>query len=128
MNYLFFTAATYISSITFIRSAYIIAGIAISPLLNIKGELAMEMACAAFCIPTSMTIVLLTAVLDFVILDSNELHSIAANIKAATVNPKSVKFPIISSVYCKKKINARTISAGNANLPNVLLTFAAMSG
>ena len=79
--------ATYISSITFISSAYIIAGIAISALLKMKGEVAIVMACAAFCIPTSMIIVLLTAVFDFVILDNRELHSIAANIRIATVNP-----------------------------------------
>ena len=38
-------------------NAYIIAGNAISPLLKINGDDAMAMACAAFCMPTSMTMV-----------------------------------------------------------------------
>ena len=105
-----------------------IAGNAISPLLKIKGELAIEIACAAFCIPTSMTMVLLTAVFDFVALDNKELHNIAAKIKAVIVIPRTAKFALISSVYCKKNINAKVINAGKANLPSVLLTFAAASG
>ena len=88
----------------------------------------MEMACAAFCIPTSMTIVLLTAVLDFVSRDKRELHNIAANINAVIVIPNTAKFSLISSVYCKKNINANAINAGKANLLSVLLTFTAVSG
>lgn len=105
-----------------------IAGIAISALLNMKGELAMAMACAAFCIPTSMTIVLLTAVLDFVIRESIELHVIAANIKIVIVNPNTAKFSLMACVFCKKKIPANVIKAGNASLLSTLLTFAAGSG
>ena len=82
----------------FIISAYIIAGIAISLLLKIKGDVAMAMACAAFCIPTSMTMVLLTAVFDFVILDSKELHSIAANIRIAIVIPNIAKLSMMACV------------------------------
>ena len=37
------------------------AGMAISPLLKMKGENAMAIAWAAFCIPTSMTMVRRTA-------------------------------------------------------------------
>ena len=88
----------------------------------------MEMACAAFCIPTSMTIVLLTAVLDFVSRDKRELHNIAANINAVIVIPNTAKFSLISSVYCKKNINANIINAGKANLLSTLLTFAAAFG
>ena len=73
-----------------------IAGIAISGLLKIKGDVAMAIACAAFCIPTSMIIVLLTATVDFVILESIELHNIANNIKIVTVNPKTAKFSLIA--------------------------------
>lgn len=61
-----------------------------------NGDVAMVIACAAFCIPTSMIIVLLTAVFDFVILDKRELHSIAANIKIATVNPNIAILSIIA--------------------------------
>ena len=93
-----------------------------------KGELAMDIACAAFCIPTSMTMVLLTAVFDFVALDNKELHNIAANIKAVVVIPSTAKFSFISSVYCRKNINANVIRAGKANLLSVLFTFAAASG
>lgn len=88
----------------------------------------MDIACAAFCIPTSITIVLLTAVLDFVIRESNELHNIAANIKEATVNPNRAKLFFISSVYCKKNINANVISAGKASLLSILFTFDAALG
>ena len=105
-----------------------IAGIAISALLNIKGELAMAMACAAFCMPTSMTIVLLTATLDFVIRESNELHNIAANINALIVSPRTAKFSLMACVFCIKNMPANVIKAGNANLLNTLLTFAAGSG
>ena len=41
------------------------AGMAISPLLNMKGENAMAIAWAAFCIPTSMTMVRRTAGVNF---------------------------------------------------------------
>lgn len=91
-----FTTATYINNITFIKRAYIIAGIAISLLLKIKGDVAMAIACAAFCIPTSMTIVLLTAVFDFVSLDNSELHNIAANIRNVIVTPSTAKLSLIS--------------------------------
>ena len=57
---------------TFIRSAYIIAGIAISPLLKMNGEVAIAMACAAFCIPTSITIVRLTESVSFPACESKE--------------------------------------------------------
>ena len=105
-----------------------IAGIAISALLNMKGELAMAIACAAFCIPTSMTIVLLTAVPDFVMRESKELHIMAANINAVIVSPNTAKFSLMACVFCKKKIPANVIKAGNANLLSTLLTFAAGSG
>ena len=95
-----------------------IAGIAISALLNMKGELAMAMACAAFCMPTSMTMVLLTAVLDFVILESIELHVIAANINIVIVNPSTAKFSLMACVFCIKNIKANVISAGKASLPS----------
>ena len=81
-----------------------IAGIAISALLNMNGELAMAIACAAFCIPTSITMVLLTAVPDFVILESNELHPIAANINIVIVSPNTAKLSLIACVFCKKNI------------------------
>ena len=88
----------------------------------------MEMACAAFCIPTSMTIVLLTAVLDFVSRDNRELHNIAANINTVIVIPRTAKLALISSVYWRKNIKAKVIRAGKANLPNILFTLAAVSG
>ena len=105
-----------------------IAGIAISPLLKMKGELAIAIACAAFCIPTSIMMVLLTAVLDFVIRDSKELHVIANNIKAVIVIPMTAKFSLIACVFCIKNIAANVISAGNASLLNTLFTFVAGSG
>lgn len=105
-----------------------IAGIAISALLNIKGELAMAMACAAFCMPTSMTMVLLTAVPDFVIRESKELHIIAANINAVIVNPSTAKLSLIACVFCKKNIKANVIKAGNASLLSTLFTIAAGLG
>ena len=95
-----------------------IAGIAISALLNMKGELAMAIACAAFCMPTSMMMVLLTAVPDFVILESNELHAIAANIKTLIVNPKTAKLSLIACVFCKKNINDSVVSRAHVNFSN----------
>jgi hypothetical protein len=105
-----------------------IAGIAISLLLNMNGELAMAIAWAAFCIPTSITIVLLTATLDFVIHDNVELHNIANNIKTVTVTPSTAMFSFIACVFCKKKTRANVINAGNASLLNTLLTLAAGPG
>ena len=105
-----------------------IAGIAISSLLNMTGDFAMAMACTAFCIPTSMTMVLLTAVPDFVMRESKELQVIAANIKIVIVNPNTAKFSLMACVFRKKKIPANVIKAGNASLLSTLLTFAAGSG
>ena len=105
-----------------------IAGIAISALLNMNGELAMAIACAAFCIPTSITMVLLTAVPDFVILESNELHPIAANINIVIVSPNTAKLSLIACVFCKKNIKANVISAGKASLPSTWFTLAAGLG
>ena len=59
------------------RSAYIIAGIAISPLLKMNGEVAIAMTCAAFCIPNPITIVRLTESVSFSACKSKELQIIA---------------------------------------------------
>ena len=75
-----------------------------------------------------MTMVFLTAVLDLLILDNNELHNIADNIRANIVSPNIAKLSMISCVYCKKNMNANNIRAGNANLLKVLLVLAAVSG
>ena len=93
------------------------AGMAISPLLKINGEKAIAMACAAFCIPTSMTIVLRTAGVKPDKRESSELQSIAARIREAVASPSRAKFSIISFVYCRKKSNARSIRAGKAGNP-----------
>lgn len=78
------------------RSAYIIAGIAISPLLKMNGEVAIAMACAAFCIPTSITIVRLTESVRFPKCDSKELQIIAEIISRVHANPVRLKLSIIS--------------------------------
>ena len=64
-----------------------IAGIAISPLLKMNGDEAIAIACAAFCIPTSIVIVLLTALLHLLILANVELQSIANSISNEIVKP-----------------------------------------
>ena len=99
------------------------AGRAISPLLKMKGDDAMAIACAAFCIPTSITIVRLTASLNLPILDMHELQAIAISISIATERPKEAKFSAISFLYCRKNTAARIIRAGKAILPNTVLTF-----
>lgn len=104
------------------------AGRAISPLLKMKGEEAIAMACAAFCIPTSITIVRLTEELNLPILDMPELHAIATTISIAADRPKEAKFPAISVLYCRKNTAARIIRAGKAILPKTLLTLTAASG
>ena len=75
----------------FIMRAYIIAGIAICPLLKMKGEEAIAIACAAFCIPTSMVMVLLVARLHLLCRAKNELHSMARSMRRDTVRPKIKK-------------------------------------
>ena len=67
-----------------------------------KGEEAIAMACAAFCIPTSITIVRLTEALNLPILDMPELHAIATTISIAADRPKEAKFPAISVLYRSK--------------------------
>ncbi len=99
------------------------AGIAISPLLNIKGDVAMAIACAAFCIPTSITIVRRTAASYRKSLVDKALNSIVVSISIAAAKPSTVKFAIISLVYWIKNTNAKSIKAGNAALPSPLFTF-----
>ena len=67
------------------------AGRAISPLLKMKGEEAIAMACAAFCIPTSITIVRLTE---------------ALNLDAA--QGQNAKLPIIWSAYMSGLLSGST--------------------
>ena len=112
----------------FISNAYIIAGIAISPLLNISGDEAIAIACAAFCIPTSITMVRRTPAVNLPTRERRELHSIATTIKAVAATPKMLKFSIISFVYCRKNTPANSIRAGKAHFPNILFTFFAASG
>ena len=104
------------------------AGRAISPLLKMKGDDAIAMACAAFCIPTSMTSVRLIASLNLPIRDMHELHTIAITISIAADSPKDAKFSAISFLYCRKNTAARVIKAGKAILPNTFLTLTAGSG
>ena len=55
------------------------AGIAISASLKMNGLVAMAMACAAFCMPTSMTTVRRCAGLFFTRRDSNDEQSTATS-------------------------------------------------
>ena len=82
------------------------AGSAISPLLNMKGDDAIEIACSGFCIPTSITIVRLVASLNLPILDMHELQAIAIMISIAAESPNEAKFPAISFLYCRKNTAA----------------------
>ena len=68
------------------------AGMAISPLLKMKGEVAMAMAWAAFCIPTSITMVRLTASEKPPKRERRELQSIAPRIMHAAATPNTLKF------------------------------------
>ena len=104
------------------------AGMAISPLLKINGEVAMAMAWAAFCIPTSMTIVRRTAGVEPPSRESRELHSMASRMRAPAASPRTDRLSTISRGYCRKNTSARNIKAGNAALPRTLLTLAAASG
>ena len=76
----------------FISSAYIIAGSAISPLLNIKGDDAMAIACAAFCMPASMTIVRRAALSLPAARDKMELPPIASRMRRAAEVPSIAMF------------------------------------
>ena len=109
-------------------NAYMIAGNAISPLLNISGDVAMAMACAAFCMPTSMTIVRLVPALELLMRDIAELHSIASIISKAPDSPNRVKLSAISRQYCMKNTVASVMSAGNANFPSTFAVFMAAVG
>ena len=113
---------------TFISKAYIIAGIAISPLSNMNGEVAMAIACAAFCIPISITIVRRTASVSFPTRESSELHVMLAIMSKAHASPVRVKLSIISWVYCRKNSSANVISAGKAILLSTLFALDANTG
>lgn len=104
------------------------AGIAISPLLKINGDVAMAIACAAFCIPTSITIVRRTALPNFTIRERSELHAMVASIRAVMAVPRMAKISKISVVYCKKNISASSIRAGKAALPSILFICCAFCG
>ena len=86
------------------------------------------MACAAFCIPTSMTMVRRTVPVSRAKRDSSELHSMLAIISSAHAMPVRRKLTIISSVYCRKKRNASVISAGKAIFPNIFPVLLALYG
>ena len=75
------------------------AGMAISPLLKIKGDEAIAMACAAFCMLTSIIIVRRTALFVPARRERMELHSIAKRISKPVARPTIVKLSIISCVY-----------------------------
>lgn len=98
---------------------------AIRPLLKMKGEKAMAMAWAAFCMPTSMTMVRRTAGENPPRRESNELHSIASKTSEAVAIPRTAKLSTISWVYWRKNTKARNIRAGKAALPRILRTLAA---
>ena len=109
-------------------SAYIMAGIAISPLLNMKGDDAMAIACAAFCIPTSMTMVLPALGLSRPMRVRPRLHTIEIKRSSVHAVPNVAMLSIISRGYCKKNVDARIINAGNAPLLRILFTFADFDG
>lgn len=88
----------------------------------------MAIACAAFCIPTSITIVRLTALLNRPIRDMLELQAIATSISNAAESPKEAKLSAISFLYCRKKTAARIIREGKAILPKTFLVLAAAAG
>ena len=88
----------------------------------------MAIACAAFCIPTSIIIVRRAASPVFVKRESNELHSIADAISKVHVIPNVEKLSIISLGYCRKKSAASVISKGNAALLSILLVAVAAVG
>ena len=72
------------------------AGIAISPLLKINGDEAIAMACAAFCMPTSIIMVLRIAVLHPLMRDKIELQNMARSIRRVMVIPNTAKLSKIS--------------------------------
>ena len=92
-----------------------IAGNAISPLLKMNGEEAMAIACAAFCIPTSITIVRLTALPKPPRRDRAELHAIANRMSSAAartachqhkthkINRREIQCPCHTECYNRKQ-------------------------
>lgn len=100
----------------------------ISPLLKTNGDEAMAIACAAFCIPTSIIIVRRVAVFTLLARERSELASIAARISIVQAMPCVVKLSIISRGYCRKKSAASVISAGKAHLFSTLLVAMAACG
>ena len=101
------------------------AGRAISPLLKMNGEDAIAMACAAFCILTSITIVRRTAGVNLPKRDRVELPTMDRSMSSNTELPNTMKLAAISLLYCKKKTNANVMRAGNAILLRMFLTCAA---
>ena len=81
------------SSTTFIISEYRMAGMAIFSLAKMNGLEAMAMACAAFCMPTSMTTVRRWRASVRTRRDSRDEQPMATRISAVTHRPK---MPILS--------------------------------
>ena len=121
----FFIKRRYVNRITFISSAYIIAGIAILSSLKIKGDEAMAIACAAFCIPISIIMARRAAVLILNARDRSEPQDIVTMMSRAQAVPKVAMLSAMTSGYCKKNSSANSISAGKAALPNTRFVLSA---
>ena len=104
------------------------AGTAISPLSKISGEVATAIACAAFCIPTSMTIVRRTARRSRNRRASSDPPAIASRISVPAARPSTPRFSRIVEAYCTKKTAASSIRAGKATRPSSSCTRRAARG
>ena len=122
-----FTIPTYISSTMFIIRAYIIAGIAILPSLKTKGLPAIAMACAAFCIPTSIMIVLLSLAMSLKRKHSPAAAAIAHSRRTVVARPRVWKLsPMVLRCWMKKTA-ARKSRAGKARRERTLSVLIAHS-
>ena len=92
------------------------AGIAKVGLLKIRGLAAIAIAIAAFCIPTSTTIVRLSSDLKCTTLDNIDDTEIDKIIRAVTANPKFSKLSKISVRCSIKKTEAKSTRQGKAIL------------
>lgn len=95
------------------------AGMAIALSLKMKGLDAIAIACAAFCIPTSITIVFCSLPLSFVSFDKRAPARMERISRAVTEPPRIAKLSAIVTRCCTKYDPARKTKAGKAHFERI---------
>ena len=91
------------------------AGMAITSLLKTNGLQAMVMACAAFCMPTSMTMVRRSRPVSRMTYDSSTPQPIAPRMSSDIIAPSEANSLTMVSRCCRKKTVTSSTRQGNAS-------------